>query len=408
MDTRAVVLSWARGFVAGRSLECSSAAGSIVEEISESSVEDCLRAYYGLLDFVDGELDVRAAPVRVDLLARLGEVLERRVGEPSLVSLLLSKAYARLGDHVSAYRALYLGLSEIRWRAGMRFFAITPVLERQHEFLVAQAEALRPHLSRPSPNRQTRGVRLRTVQPSVVVLSFPRSGNTLVVQFLIDFLHAHNLEEFRNSAYRLYRHAFDPMDPHPLVIKSHAFDASYLDETVAYIVRDGRDSLISYAYYLEKKGDIEPVDRENFAAFVANHGESQFGSWTDHARRALRHCRTNPQFRIFKYEDLMQGPEGFLPLLDFLGRPPGNETDRLARCYARAGDVRTRTSSALWGYEAAIPETSFFHGWSRNRAGSNWRTTFTPEAREAFHLVGGTELLMELGYESDPDWWRET
>ena len=48
-----------------------------------------------------------------------------------------------------------------------------------------------------------------------------------------------------------------------------------------------------------------------------------------------------------------------------------------------------------------------FYEWSLNRKGSNWRETWDQAAKRAFHETGATEALMELGYETEPNWWRD-
>jgi len=48
-----------------------------------------------------------------------------------------------------------------------------------------------------------------------------------------------------------------------------------------------------------------------------------------------------------------------------------------------------------------------FHEWSLNWQGTNCCGAWDAAAKLAFHEAGATELLMELGYETDPDlWWQ--
>jgi hypothetical protein len=60
-----------------------------------------------------------------------------------------------------------------------------------------------------------------------------------------------------------------------------------------------------------------------------------------------------------------------------------------------------------WGIVEDDLTGSMFEAWQQSRGKSNWRASFDRAAAKAFHDTGGTEMLIELGYESDPDWWKQ-
>ena len=60
-----------------------------------------------------------------------------------------------------------------------------------------------------------------------------------------------------------------------------------------------------------------------------------------------------------------------------------------------------------WSDGLALPEDSFIpRNWSVGGETIDWRIAFDAPARRRFHNFGGTEMLIQLGYETDENWWR--
>jgi len=59
-----------------------------------------------------------------------------------------------------------------------------------------------------------------------------------------------------------------------------------------------------------------------------------------------------------------------------------------------------------WGFTYIPDKNSFFYELNKNRGGSNWEKIFDQKAKAVFHKYGGTEMLLEFGYETDVNWWR--
>ena len=69
--------------------------------------------------------------------------------------------------------------------------------------------------------------------------------------------------------------------------------------------------------------------------------------------------------------------------------------------------AKRRLVSRGWSEQLKLPEDSYIpQGWSIGGGTIDWRHAFDAPARRAFHELGGTDMLIRLGYETDRDWWR--
>jgi len=89
-------------------------------------------------------------------------------------------------------------------------------------------------------------------------------------------------------------------------VKTHELPPSGADPSI-YLVRDGRDALVSYAHYLGrvegKPGDFEQRLAETIA------GDCPFGRWSDHVVAWLDNAAPTA---VIKYEDLVADPPGIV------------------------------------------------------------------------------------------------
>lgn len=109
----------------------------------------------------------------------------------------------------------------------------------------------------------------------------------------------------------------------------------------------------------------------------------------------------------------MAGPRAYIDFVNFLDPDHRFSEERLIRGYDTRDKVfegvkNNPNANRSWGIGAEFPPESLFHEWSNNRQGSSWRQAWDAEAKKAFHETGATEFLIEYGYESDPDWWRQS
>eukprot|EP00928_Gymnodinium_smaydae_P046181 TRINITY_DN30770_c0_g1_i1.p1 TRINITY_DN30770_c0_g1~~TRINITY_DN30770_c0_g1_i1.p1 ORF type:complete len:369 (+),score=42.60 TRINITY_DN30770_c0_g1_i1:43-1149(+) len=164
--------------------------------------------------------------------------------------------------------------------------------------------------------------------PDVFVCSYPKSGTTWM-QHIVSTLCAGGVKPGEHvSDYT----PFYDIDPHwdldvPQLSESiqakhrkngrRMFNThlrwemmpSHLDARFIYVVRDGRDTCVSFYHHLShqmKKDGSEPVETRDFAAFHADwvKGQMPFGSWADHLW-SWNAAKGDERVLFVRYEDLL-------------------------------------------------------------------------------------------------------
>ncbi|MDX1686167.1 MAG: sulfotransferase domain-containing protein, partial [Saprospiraceae bacterium] len=153
--------------------------------------------------------------------------------------------------------------------------------------------------------------------------SFPRSGNTF----------------FRNVLYEVYgmessTYHIDPgrkldqnYDQYPIVkthLLPHELDPANANIPAVYLVRDGRDALVSLAHH--RKDIVEPGSdyEHNLLEAVIARGGSHFGGWSENVRAWLERADI-----VIRFEDLIQDPIQEAEKLRNIIELPKPRTDRL-------------------------------------------------------------------------------
>lgn len=217
--------------------------------------------------------------------------------------------------------------------------------------------------------------------------SFPRSGNTF---FRILLKELSGIETYATSDSRLAQKIglADTIGHRPLasmptnggttpsIIKTHRLPED--SRPAIYLVRDGRDALVSYARYRvafrSKKGKAR-----SFHSELTNlvEGQSPFGKWGSHVFAWTRDRRDGPT-TLVRFEDLIERPlEVFRNAL-------------------------TETDAGLEILEAAtIPTFDDLHGrwpdfFRKGQAGT-WRTEMSEEIHDLFWATNG-DAMTYLGY----------
>lgn len=248
--------------------------------------------------------------------------------------------------------------------------------------------------------------------PTPVICSYPRSGNTVSIRLAAQVLQAQILEAMPGSMIPFSKGIYPKAYPYVRLIKDHVARPIYKDDRVAIVVRDGRDTMISLAFMSHKHGAHELTKRGELAAFIRwLDTDYPFGGWAKFMRDAAL-LRQAPDKHVLRYEDLMAGHQPFIDLMRFLD--PGHRIadERLIEAYQNRdvifdGIKSNPNANRSWGIGAAFEPDSMFYEWSRNRKGSSWQQSWDAAAKKAFHETGATDFLIEYGYETDPDWWRQ-
>ena len=247
-------------------------------------------------------------------------------------------------------------------------------------------------------------------RPFCFVVSYPRSGSTLVLDAIRRYGGTEWLEAFDGLVQfdkRLYPYAY----PLRRVVKDHVLRHEYDRDRTAIVMRDGRDTVISLAYMSGAYGEHPFCGRDEIADFIRFTQNSYgFGSWAASAAKVVGR-RGQPHCLVEKYEDVIVNSGALRRIFEFVfdGEPVDHRrVDRLHRTAERTIEwLKSKNSNNSWGYGEHFPTDSMFYEWSQSRMGSSWRQSWDAAAKKAFHETGATDYLVEFGYETDADWWRQ-
>lgn len=186
----------------------------------------------------------------------------------------------------------------------------------------------------------------------------------------------------------------------------------YPDAYVIYIVRDGRDTMISHRFqnFIDGPQFLSRADLRLRDTFARDPAPFLAGERSIFTRQSLRHMAESwannvtethhlgrqlyeDRYYALRYEDLLARPYEMLArvwsLLDV--EPRGLE--------ARVDAEMNRNPDADWQQEKAPQLAASL---DKGRRGS-WREMFTPQDKAIFKELAG-EALLSWGYEDSPDW----
>ena len=246
----------------------------------------------------------------------------------------------------------------------------------------------------------------RRAGPLCYVVSFPRSGNTMVMNALAQIFGTAKHSVFPGDGRFFSRYLYDRTDTSVMLVKDHLFRSEYLKEKVVYIVRDGRDAMVSLSQFLSGN-EMPPVTtRTEFATFLAQIASAYaYGFWSENVALALEAKEAGADVMIARYEDLRRDPTEFYRIAAHITPDRIVMSDPTKLVAHLQGATARLAHLPEWGLGAPA-QSALFDTWSKHRGGSNWQSVFNAPARKIFHQLGGTEMLLQFGYEVDPDWWR--
>lgn len=236
----------------------------------------------------------------------------------------------------------------------------------------------------------------------VVIVSYPRSGNTWT-RFLIANLvwpeQAASFTEIERKVPDIYRASRAQLaaTPPPRMIKSHEyFDPRYAK--VINIVRDPRDVALSYYNYQRKTrvvADDYPVT--DFVRRFITGALSPYGSWAENVASWLSTRGGRPDFLLLRYEDMLEAPSAQLAnVAAFLGLARTNAELERAVSRSSAAEMRViEQQDTSWSVTQKSRKDIPFVG-SAMRGG--WKTALDGRAVQAIEEAWG-ELIVKLGYE---------
>lgn len=252
--------------------------------------------------------------------------------------------------------------------------------------------------------------------PVVFVVSYPRSGNSRLTSTMEG---AYPRSRFTiypfDGRYFSKKLAHFPVDG-PVFVKSHIIEDAYRHNPVIYGVRDGRDSLLSlndFAYRAmtdERKATHTDMAHGLDTLLDKVLPREHYGDWPTHVNKALAFSREHGNVHFVRFEELTSAVE-YERLRDTL-RTCGValRREQFDEGVARAKDVEQALRSKIkqWSRDQIYPEGSLMAKWMALKGSSKWQRLLSAGDKKRLHEAGLTKPLMDLGYETDPDWWSQT
>ena len=244
----------------------------------------------------------------------------------------------------------------------------------------------------------TLGLKRFEVRPTDCFLtSFPRAGNTWMRYMLLYALFPDEPWELPEIEERMpiidrhdIRKAIRRMGNAPYrLFKSHEqFQPYYLSGRTVYIVRDGRDSIVSYYHYRQHMNNLKMSLSEYVARSLR--GEFRYGSWQDHVRGWMAHA-SHPNVLVVRYEEMVADPGAQLRrVLEHFNLSVSDE--RIAAAVERSSVDQVNKGFARW----ASQHSRQFSGGLGGGTGKG-RKLLSQADLELFERYAG-DLLRELGY----------
>ncbi len=254
-------------------------------------------------------------------------------------------------------------------------------------------------------NRDVPGRSLSVHPDDTFLVSYPKSGNTwirfLVANFVypaadVTLLSADRLIPNVDGQSKKY---FKQM-PCPRMIKSHyPFQHQY--KRVIYVVRDPRDVVLSQYHYQIKRG-VLPVGApvEPFVSWFVAGEVCPYGSWGENVASWLAARRTNPNFVLIRYEDLLRQTSTELARMAKLLKVEPT-SDRLALAVERSTADRMRqlekAEGSRWASTKGTRQDMSFIRAAKDR---QWKTGLPQDCVDQIENAWG-ELMHSLGYTVD-------
>lgn len=241
------------------------------------------------------------------------------------------------------------------------------------------------------------------------IASYPRSGNTWLVNVLEDYLSAQRAE-FAPSPYggdlRKLKNGLDvkfagSYTPNrPVGVKTHwnryrFRDANPPDAPVIYVLRDVRDVMVSQFMYEYGFRGRDPIQAEHpdphlLLSFI----DEQAPRWREHVTSWLMEPSVYEVLTV-RYEELKGDFASTLQRVEgFLGIPPVEDISEIQRRYLDEFNGKDNHQAVFDG------NNSRFY---RKGVVGDWKNYFNPDHLEAIKESTG-QVLLDLGYEKNNEW----
>lgn len=241
----------------------------------------------------------------------------------------------------------------------------------------------------------------------VVIVSYPKSGSTwlrfimanLLSDLLldrskeVDFLGAQLLVPEISREAEKGGAKFNEL-PSPRILRSHSlYNTSF--PRVVYLMRDGRDALISYYHHFRKFNGFEGTLKD----FICS--DARGVEWCEHVDSWIYHTPPLSDLCIIKYEDLLSNTvREILKVVQFVGLD--YEENRIYEAVEKSNFGRMREierKDGLGYVEVGRREIYFV----RKGTIGEWREALGPNEKEIVKEIYG-DALIKTGYANTYDW----
>ncbi|HTD68312.1 MAG TPA: sulfotransferase domain-containing protein [Candidatus Limnocylindria bacterium] len=242
----------------------------------------------------------------------------------------------------------------------------------------------------------------------VVIVSYPKSGSTWLRFILaslvgesaaadaggeVDFARMHVLvPEIARTAVEAGID-FDTL-PAPRLMRTHSAYAPAASNVV-YLLRDGRDVLISYYHHFRKFDGFEG----GFSDFLRS--DKRRTEWADHVQGWIFDNPLAKPFCLIRYEDMLRDPFAEVKkIAQFSGLK--NSDEHIRRATEQASFENMRRVEEVKGMPYYKPKNTEMRFIRQGKSGG-WKDVFTEEDKAFFKQHFGAALI-KCGYESSHLW----
>jgi hypothetical protein len=212
------------------------------------------------------------------------------------------------------------------------------------------------------------------------LVSYPRSGNTFFRNILF---HVYGLN---SKAFYLENEKLCRVDQSVTVTKTHHLPEDTPigpEDTVVYLVRDGRDAIVSMANQVTNITKVGSGFRENIYAILFGRGKEFFGGWSRH----VTEWRGSADV-VIKFEDLVSDPlQEVEKLRNFMTLPDPDVSQMPTFESQKSGQAEYK------GRDSNL----FFH---KGQVGG-WKNALSKAQLNLCYRIHGEELRRS-GYEHSP------
>jgi len=225
------------------------------------------------------------------------------------------------------------------------------------------------------------------------IASFPRSGNTFVRNILFE------VYGLQSSEYHVVEgHPFDSDYTEYPFVKTHLLPDNIKpddsDIKAIYLVRDGRDSLVSMAH--QRKDIVAPGSDyyENIKAAIFAEKDSFFGGWSKNVNAWIERADL-----LIRYEDLISDPIGQIERIREIYDLPKPNADKLPTFEDLKKGNAAYGARKHWGYSEEEAIKFADKAFRKGKSGS-WKTEMPDDLHDLFWTYHGI-TMEKLGYTRD-------